>query len=223
MKNKSTKKSITEPKDYSFEELITIFNTQADKAKIWLNDNGFIPENKKEAVKFEQEIEGLTLDPAYPGALFWSTVYIGIMAYQIVNETKEFQKRNPKDRERYAAKKLARIYKDIWSLMKIGVIEPVTLRTILPLKQFVSPEHKNPGKPINALATNMALDLLDLCKFSKKGASDLVCRFLCLYFPNEEIDTENIRRNLYREKFPTSDIRSPVQKGKAKSNPSAHP
>ncbi|OPX93091.1 MAG: hypothetical protein A4E59_02883 [Syntrophorhabdus sp. PtaB.Bin027] len=207
--------------DFTEEELNIIFNTQANAAKIWLKNHGFIPDVSRATVKadlarFEKDIEGLTIDPTYPGALFWSIAYSGIAAYVLSSKKKESQKRNPKDRQKYIMDKLVKTYKDIWGLMKMGVLERVDLRTILPLKSGLFSENTNPGKPINALATVMALDLVDF-HIPKKAASSLVFDFIKLYFPDEKIsDEEIIRRNLYRKQYPSSVLNFPVQKGTPK-------
>lgn len=206
--------------NFSEDELKIIFNTQADAAKTWLKIHGFIPDVsratiKKDLVKFEKDIEGLTLDPTYPGALFWSIAYSGIAACVITNNKNESQERNPRDRQKYRADKLAKIYKDIWGLMKAGVIEKVDLRTILPLKNNLFSKNTKPGKPINALFTVMALDMVDF-KFTPRKASILVADFIKLYFPDETVDEENIRTNLYRKKYPPAVIRPLVQKDRSK-------
>lgn len=202
------------------EEINITLNARADAAKLWLEDHGFIPDVtratiKTDLAKFEKDIEGLTIDPAYPGALFWSIAYNGIVAYVLSTKKKASQERNPRDRQKYIADKLVKIYKEIRGLMQIGVIERVDLRTILPLKSGLFSENTNPGKPINALATVIALDLVEL-HIPKKVASSLVYEFTKLYFPDEQTDTENIRRSLYRKRYPSSVLNPPAQKGMVK-------
>ncbi len=205
--------------DYNEEELKIIFNTQANAAKKWLKNNGFTPDVSRATIRrdlaqFEKDIEGLTIDSTYPGSLFWSTVYRGVCAYMIVIYETDKQKNNPKYKQEYRIDKLKDTYEMIWGLMKLGVIDAVPLRTILPVKKGVFIKYKKMGNPINALFTNMALDLVHVFNLTKKGASAVVSDFLKLYFSDEEIDPEVIRRNLYRKKYPSSIIHYPVQKSK---------
>ena len=207
--------------DFTEQELKVFFNTQANAAKLWLKNHGFIPDVlratvREDLARFEKDIEGFTIDQTYPGALFWSTAYCGIAAYVISSEKRESQKRNPKDRQKYIMDKLVKTYKDIWGLMKMGVIEKVDLRTILPLKSGLFSENTNPGKPINALATVMILELRDPFNLPARSASKLVADFIKLYFPDEKVDEENIRRSLYRKQYPSSVLNFPVQKGTPK-------
>ena len=218
--------------DFTEEELNIIFNTQANAAKIWLKNHGFVPDvssssDKKALAKFQQDIEDLTIDPAYPGTIFWSIVYTGICAYVTVAKGKERQKHMQSDREfilgRFA--EVRKLQTKIDELAKRGLIEPVNI-CISPRIMFIGSDiaefdpqgiREKLGKPMTALATNMAFDLTDLLKMSKNSASKLVSDFINLYFPDEpEMEQGNIRKNLNRSHYPSSIIRFPAQKTKTK-------
>lgn len=216
MEKKSPSKS-SKPTEYSLDFIMEQLARIEKESKQWVNKHGF------NTALFEREIKSLTLKYPDVTLFFWGAARNGLLTYLLVKDKIKKQQRNTKNKIwlKSRLRQIVTLYRNIQDAIKSGLIEPVNIH----IKPIVSDEpifesdpykHKNFGKPVNTLATIMALDLVHACGLSESEASDFVEKFIITYLPNEDIRKENIRLSLYRKKHPSLIHPPSVQKGSKK-------
>lgn len=216
MQKKSPSKS-SKPKEYTLDFIMEQLARIEKESKQWVNEHGF------KTALVEREIKSLSLKYPDVSLFFWGIAMKSLSTYLLVNKKIKIQERNAKNKIwlKSRARQIATLYRNIQDAVKSGLIEPVNIyikpiAIDAPIFESDPDKHKNWGKPVNALATIMGLELVHCCGLPKSEASDFVEKFIITYLPDEDIRKENIRLSLYREKQPPLIHPPSVQKGKTK-------